>query len=331
MAQTITQNEASSADGAFLLDLFGMMARIRMVEEHLSALFAAGKVPGFIHLSIGQEAVAAGIMAALLPADTIASNHRGHGHSIAKGMDLDRFFFEILAKKDGACGGRGGSMHVADLSVGMLGANGIVGAGISIAVGSALAHKIKKTGHIAAVFFGDGARAEGVFHESINIAALQKLPMLFICENNGWSEFSAGSTQFAADLQKLAAAFGIPYRKVDGNDVEAVAACAGTIVADIKNGRGPYVLECITQRVQGHFEGDAQKYRLAEEIAALSEADPLHRARARLEQIGVSKDQLDGLLERISSEVAASLGRAQSAEEPDFEATFNGVYTPQGH
>ena len=212
----VGQIKPSSAE---LLRLYADMRLIREVEQRLSLLFGDGEIPGFIHLSIGQEAVAVGVAGALRTDDTLASNHRGHGHAIAKGLDLSRFFLEIMGRSEGYCGGRGGSMHVADMSVGMLGANGIVGAGLPIAVGSALAHQLRKTGAIACVFFGDGALAEGVLHESFNMAALWRLPILFVCENNGWSEFSPAARQLATEPSKLAGTFEIPAERVDGNDI----------------------------------------------------------------------------------------------------------------
>ena len=225
-----------------LLGFYERMLLVRECELKLSALFSDGEVPGFIHLSVGQEAVAIGVMDALNDSDTIASNHRGHGHAIAKGVDLDGFFLEIMGKQEGICGGRGGSMHVADMSVGMLGANGIVGAGIPLAVGSALAHQVQQNNNIAVAFFGDGALAEGVLHESFNLASLWKLPILFLCENNGWSEFSPASLQFVAEVRDLASAFKIPSRQVDGNDVAAVADAADEIVANMRKNGGPRVL-----------------------------------------------------------------------------------------
>jgi len=181
------ETAGTGLDPARLLDLYRQLLLIRRSEERLSTMFADGEVPGFIHLSIGQEAVSVGVMSALTAEDTIASTHRGHGHAIAKGLPLDGFFSELLARDEGLCRGRGGSMHVADMSVGMLGANGIVGAGLSIALGSALAHKRLGRHAVAVAFFGDGALAEGLLHECLNMAALWRLPLLFVCENNGWS------------------------------------------------------------------------------------------------------------------------------------------------
>src|SRR4051794_26289270 len=182
-------------DAEQILALYWRMLTVRRAEQRLSTLFADGEIPGFIHLSIGQEAVAVGVAAVLGPADTVASNHRGHGHALAKGMPLVPFFLEVMGKAEGICGGRGGAMPVADMGVGMLGANGIVGAGTSLALGSALAFQVRGEPHVAAVFFGDGAVAEGLVHECLNLAALWQLPLLFVCENNGWAEFSPTSRQ----------------------------------------------------------------------------------------------------------------------------------------
>src|SRR5690606_10336086 len=263
---TKTRN-APSADR--LQALYRTMSLIRHVEQTLSQLFANSEVPGFIHLSIGQEAVAAGVASALLPQDTLATTHRGHGHVLARGMDVTGFVKEIMGRQGGLCKGRGGSMHVADLSLGILGANGIVGAGIPIALGSAIAHATRRTDGVAVAFFGDGAMAEGVLHETLNMAALWKVPLMLVCENNGWSEVSPTSRQFAAKLEALAAAFGIAYARVDGNDAPAVAEAAREACAALRAGRGPFVLECITHRVRGHYEGDPQKYRDADELQAL--------------------------------------------------------------
>ena len=319
---------AADAAAPRLADHYRAMLLIRRVEEALAAMFANGEIPGFIHLSVGQEAIAVGVNAALGPADTIASTHRGHGHAIAKGMALPGFFLELMGKEGGVCGGRGGSMHVADMSVGMLGANGIVGAGVPIATGSALAHQIARKGNIAVVFFGDGAMAEGALHECLNLASLWKLPLLFVCENNGWSEFSPTDRQFAAKLGDLAAAFRIPAEIVDGNDVEAVADAAARIVREMREQGAPRVLECKTHRIRGHFEGDPQKYRPGEELQGRDEFDPIGRCAARLREFGLE----DSDLERIAAEVdraveeAAAAGRA--APGADFAAAFGDVYTP---
>lgn len=309
------------ADRATLLDLYRTMRRIRGAEQRLSELFAAGEVPGFIHLSIGQEAVAAGVMAALTPADTIASNHRGHGHCLARGVDLAGLFAEIMGRDTGLCRGRGGSMHVADLRRGMLGANGIVGAGIPLAVGSALAHQVRGTGGVAVAFFGDGALAEGVLHESLNLAALWRLPLLFVCENNGWSEFSPAERQFAAKPLELAATFGIVGEQVDGNDVLAVLDAA-TRLRKVA-GDGPRLLECITDRVRGHYEGDPQRYRTG--TRGLN--DPLAACRQRLRAARVTAAAIDAIDAEIEQEIAAAVETARSGAHPQFAAAAADVYT----
>lgn len=308
-----------------LLFLYRQMATIRESEQQLAALFAAGEVPGFIHLSVGQEAVAAGVMAALNPRDTVASNHRGHGHALAKGVELDAFFLEVMGKAEGICKGRGGSMHVADMAVGMLGANGIVGAGIPLAVGSALAQQVNETGCIAVAFFGDGAMAEGVLHESLNLAAIWNLPMLCVCENNGWSEFSPTVTQFAARVCDLAGSFGIPARTVNGNDVVDVSQAALEIVDAIRGGGGPQLLECMTTRVRGHFEGDPQRYRDKDDAG--SAVDPLRLCEEKMLKARVSKQQIERLVADCEQRVRQAIEKARAGSLPGFDAALADVYT----
>lgn len=302
------------------------MVLVRRVESRLGQLFADGEIPGFIHLSIGQEATAVGVTAALKDGDTLSSTHRGHGHAIAKGVNLDGFFLELMGKAGGLCGGRGGSMHVAEMSVGMLGANGIVGAGIPIALGSALAHKVRQTTNVSAVFFGDGAMAEGVLMESLNIARLKNLPCLFVCENNGWSEFSPSAEQFAARITDLGQAFSIEGRSVDGNDVEAVYAAASGLVEAMRTDRGPRILECRTKRVRGHFEGDPQKYRDAKEIETIGRDDPLARSETRLRALGVAADRIAAVGAEIDARVDAAVAKGRAAPLPDFASARDGVY-----
>lgn len=221
-------------------------------------------------------------------------------------------------------------MHVADASVGVLGANGIVGGGIPIAVGSALAHKVRRTGGVAAVFFGDGALAEGVIHESLNMAALWGLPLLFVCENNGWSEFSPSSRQFAANLQHLSGAFGIPYLRSDGNDVEDVAEKAGMTVEGVRHGGKPAVLECVTSRVRGHYEGDPQKYRDPAELADAAKTDPLKKTADALRSRFGLEAEIGAIEERVSARIAEAVGNARAGELPDFRQGLADVYTTDG-
>ena len=322
-----TKKKQTAGDIERLMPLYRTMVLIRTVETTLSRIFADGEVPGFIHLSIGQEACAAGVASALGPHDTLATTHRGHGHVLARGLALEGFFKEIMGKAGGVCGGRGGSMHVADMSMGIIGANGIVGAGIPISVGSALALKTRGTGGVAVAMFGDGAMAEGVLHESLNLAALWKLPVLFVCENNGWSEFSPTREQFAAPLTKLAGAFGIPHTAVDGNDVMAVADAAARIVAEQRAGGGARVLECATHRVRGHFEGDPQKYRPADELAADAARDPIERAAAVLRAAGCDDARIAQVSADVDAQVAHALAAARADVQPAFEDAIRDVYT----
>ena len=310
-----------------LLALYASMVTIRRAEERLSKLFSEGEVPGFLHLSIGQEAVPVGVCAALEPADTVASTHRGHGHALAKGMALEGFFAEIMGRASGVCAGRGGSIHVADMRVGMLGANGIVGGGLPLATGSALAHQVKGRPNVAVAFFGDGAMAEGAFHECLNLARLWRLPLLFVCENNGWGEFSPLERQFAASLAALGAAFGVPHEAIDGTDVEAVAAGARRRADAARRGEGPQILECRTPRWRGHYEGDPQKYREPADLNSARGQDALALAAARLSAQGVGAEQLAEIERTIGEQIETAVAAARAAAEPSFELAAAGVYT----
>ena len=310
-----------------LLALYRKMVTIRLVELRLGQLFADGEVPGFIHLSIGQEAVATAVGLQLDDTDTVASTHRGHGHALAKGVELDDFFYELMAKEEGICKGRGGSMHVANLSIGMLGANAIVGASTPIAMGSAMAHQIRKTGGVAVAFFGDGAMAEGVLHESLNMASLWKLPLLFVCENNGWAEFSPTHKQFVAKLADLSAAFKIPYTLVNGNDALAVSDAARLALADIRSGKGPYVLECTTHRWRGHYEGDPQKYRPTHELEQLGDHDPVKFFEDVMRKKGISDEEMESVRAQLEAAIEQSVERARAGTSPDWDAAQSDVYT----
>lgn len=311
---------------ARLQELHERMLLIRQVETRLGELFADDVIPGFIHLSIGQEATATGVGAALGADDTITSTHRGHGHALAKGMDLDGFFLELFGKADGLCAGRGGSMHVADIDIGMLGANGIVGAGLPIALGSAMAHQVKGRMSIAAAFFGDGAMAEGVLHECLNLAKIWSLPLLFICENNGWGEFSPSDKMLATTPMKLASSFDIPAKLVDGNDVEAVADATASLVDTIRAGKGPRLLECQTTRVGGHFAGDPQKYRDPDEIKSLAKKDPIVRAARKLKRAGVTAEAMAEATGRVAAMVEAAIDRSRKAVDADMASAASAVY-----
>src|SRR6185312_14937853 len=241
---------------AELLTMHRRMLVIRGFEERVAALYRDGEIPGFVHLSIGQEASAVGACWPLRPTDVITSTHRGHGHCLAKGLEPLRMFAELMAKDGGSNRGRGGSMHIADPTLGVFGANGIVGAGLPIAAGAATAAQLRHDGTVAVAFFGDGAVAHGSFHEAVNLAAVWHLPVIFFCEDNGYAEFSHASRQHAASLEQRAAGYGVGYVAVDGNDVVATAAVMQDVVAGVRGGGGPMLVEAATYRWLGHCDGD---------------------------------------------------------------------------
>ena len=270
-------SDPSSTSTLSTIDLIEMQRRmllIRGFEERVAALYRDGEVPGFVHLSIGQEGTAVGACWPLGPADVITSTHRGHGHCLAKGLDPTGMFAELMGKAQGTNRGRGGSMHIADPTLGIFGANGIVAAGLPIAVGAAKAAQLRADGSVAVAFFGDGAPAQGAFHEAVNLASVWQLPVIFFCENNGYAEFSPASTQHAASLELRAAGYGVPYVAVDGNDVTATAAVMADVVLAARAGRGPAVVEAATYRWHGHYEGDPQRYRSPDEVLEWAGARP---------------------------------------------------------
>jgi 2-oxoisovalerate dehydrogenase E1 component len=313
-----------------LMDAFGRMCLIRHMEKRIAVLYANDAIPGFVHTSIGQEACAVGALFHARTEDVITSTHRGHGHVLAKGLEPRRMLAELMGKETGSCRGRGGSMHVADPSIGIFGANGIVGAGLPIAVGAAYALRSRGAGDVVVSFFGDGAVATGAFHESMNLAALWRLPIVFFCENNGFSEFSRAEDQHPVPIPQRALGYGIDVVELAGNDVEAVTHGMGEVIARVRCGEGPILVEASTVRVHGHYEGDQQRYRdatvLAEEIAA---ADPLTLTRTRLLARGVPP----GKLETIEQEALATVDEAEqfareSAEPSPLSAT-DFVYAPR--
>jgi pyruvate dehydrogenase E1 component alpha subunit len=279
MTQTVTAStrpERRAADSTWARGALVTMWTIRRFEEAVDDLFARGMMHGTMHLSIGQEASATGVCLALEPDDLISSTHRGHGHCIAKGADLVPMMAELLGKETGYCRGRGGSMHIADVSKGNLGANGIVGGGVPIAVGAALAQKLRGTGRVVVCFFGDGATNEGAFHEAANLAAIWQLPVVLVCENNKYGmSFSTEKSMHVATVAERGAAYGIPGVRVDGNDVEAVHAAAVEAVTRARSGGGPTLLEAVTYRWKGHSKSDKNLYRTREEIEHWREDDPI--------------------------------------------------------
>lgn len=266
------------------LELFRKMVTVRAFEERAGELFRQNLIPGFIHLSIGEEASSVGTCSVLRPDDYVASTHRGHGHMIAKGADPGRMFAELLGKASGYCRGKGGSMHIADFSIGILGANGVVGGGFPIIVGAGLSAKLRKTDQVGIVFFGDGAANRGTFHEACNMAAIWKLPIVFVCENNLYASTTPSAYSLAGgSVAERARAYGIKGYVTDGNNVLEVREVVGEAVARARNGEGPSIVENKTYRYRGHFEGDPQKYRSTQEIEAYRSAhDPIERFRTLL-------------------------------------------------
>ena len=283
MTETVNTSGASAPAPVALAELHARMARIRAFETRVTELYRDGEIPGFVHTSLGQEGVAVGICAALRDDDYLATTHRGHGHCLAKGADLDGMMAELFAKVTGLCRGKGGSMHVADPARGILGANAIVGASLPLAVGAALSSKLRKQGRVAVAFFGEGAVNQGAFHEAVNLAAIWELPVLFACENNVYAEFtdSRRMTRVPSVAERAKAGYGVESAIVDGNDVVAVQSVARDAVEQCRSGRGPFLIEAETYRWQGHYEGDAQPYKPEGEIDTLEGEGPAARRRAR--------------------------------------------------
>jgi 2-oxoisovalerate dehydrogenase E1 component len=292
------------------------MLLIRGFEERVAALYRDGHVPGFVHLSIGQEAAAVGACWPLRTTDVITSTHRGHGHCLAKGLDPLGMFAELMGREQGTNRGRGGSMHIADPKLGILGANGIVAAGVPIAVGAAAAARLRGDGSVAVAFFGDGAPAQGAFHEALNLAAVWKLPVVFFCENNGYAEFSPASTQHGASLEQRAAGYGLPFVAVDGNDVVATAAAMEDVAGAARAGRGPAVVEATTYRWRGHYEGDPERYRTPEEVGEWEERDPIVRHEAVLREAGAGDDELKALAASVTAELDGAVETARRLPPP---------------
>jgi TPP-dependent pyruvate/acetoin dehydrogenase alpha subunit len=304
------------------------MALIRAFETRVAELYRDGEIPGFVHTSLGQEAVAAGVGGALEDGDYIATTHRGHGHCLARGMDVDGMMAELFARGEGLCHGKGGSMHVADPSRGVLGANAIVGASLPLAVGAGLSSKLLGQGRVAVAFFGEGAVNQGAFHEAANLAAIWDLPTILVCENNVYAEFSDSRTLTRVpSVVERAAAYGIEAAIVDGNDVDAVYRRAVDAAARCRDGRGPFLIEAETYRWHGHYEGDAQPYKPEGELEEWREKDPLELSAARLLERGEADA---GELERVRAEararVESSIERARALPVPDPEEAYADVF-----
>ena len=309
-------------------DLLRQMWLIRAFEEKAEDLYAQGKIHGTMHLSIGMEASAVGAVAALQPDDYILSTHRGHGHCIAKGADLDRMMAEFMGKETGYCRGRGGSMHIADVAGGNLGANGVVAGGIPIAVGVGLSQKMQGTGRVCLCFFGDGAANSGPFHEALNMAAIWTLPVVFVCENNQYAMSYPASKAFAIPrISDRAAGYGMPGETVDGNDLNAVYAAVSRAVERARAGEGPSLVENVTYRWRGHSKSDANRYRSREEIEAWKEKDPIARFERWLAQaISLSEPDARAVEQAAYAAIEAAVAFADASPEPDLAAIEEGVY-----
>ena len=318
----------SGIEGKTLIHLFEKMLEIRRFEEKVWDLFGRNLIPGTLHLYIGEEATAVGVCVNLRVDDYITSTHRGHGHCIAKGARLEPMMAELLGKKTGYCKGKGGSMHVADASVGILGATAVVGSGIPIAVGAGLSCKMRKTDQVVACFFGDGASNNGTFHESLNMAAIWKLPIVFVCENNLYAMGTRISNVTAIDnIAQRAIAYGMPGVTVDGNDAVAVFQAARGAVERARKGEGPTLLECQTYRHKGHSRFDPATYRPQEEVEEWMKRDPIVRLRKKLteEQI-LSEEEAGEIDKRIIDEVEAAAGFALGSSYPELEEALEDVF-----
>ncbi len=317
---------AAATTDAALADLRGM-ARIRAFETRVARQFREGKIPGFVHVSIGQEAVAVGTCSVLSDSDKITTTHRGHGHCLAKGADPGAMMAELFGRATGTCGGKGGSMHIADASIGVLGANGIVGAGMPIAVGAALAAQRLGNGTVAVAFAGEGSVNSGSFHEAMTLATLWRAPVVFMIENNQFSEFTRSEDMWCgASLVERALGYGVAgAERIDGNDVDAVREAAARAVRAAREGSGPSLIEALTYRVHGHYEGDATPYRDDDEFQEWLDRDPIARARERLAEAGAG-EEADAAIEAAEAEMDDAVEHGLAAEGPDASVLFEDVY-----
>lgn len=314
---------------AVLKDALRQMYLIRRFEEGAEESYMRGLVHGTMHLSIGQEASAVGTCLPLTDTDQITSTHRGHGHCIAKGAEVKRMFAEFFGKTTGYCKGRGGSMHIADVSKGNLGANGIVGGGLPIAVGAALSMKMQKRPDVVISFFGDGANNEGAFHEALNIAAVWKLPVVFVCENNGYGMSTSTARSTAVpNVADRAAAYAMPGVIVDGNDLSAVAEASVAAVERARQGEGPSLIECKTYRHRGHSKSDRNRYRTKEEIEEWVAKDPIGRFEAEMIEYGVmDQAEVEALRAEVEREIAEGIEFAKASPMPRTEDVTQYVYS----
>jgi acetoin:2,6-dichlorophenolindophenol oxidoreductase subunit alpha len=324
-------NEVISTE--LIKEWYYRMLLIRRFEEVINEKFLAGDIPGFVHLYIGEEATGVGVCSALTTSDYITSTHRGHGHTIAKGADVKRCMAELYGRKTGYCKGKGGSMHIADFAIGMLGANGVVGGGFNLAVGAALAIQLRKDDKgVAVCFFGDGASNRGTFHEGLNMASVWKLPVIFVCENNQWASTTPLHEATAVtDIAVRSTAYAMPSEIVDGNDVFAVYEAAVTAVERARRGEGPTLIECKTYRVKGHFVGDPEQYRTREEVMAQMESnDPLNKFLERvLKEELLSEEQLKDIENQVTIAIEEAVKFAEESPFPEPEEAFEDLYVEE--
>ena len=311
-----------------LLSMYAGMLRVRLFEERVRELFARGRIPGFLHTSVGQEATAVGAAAALRADDYVLSTHRGHGHLVAKGGSLRALMAELYGKANSLCHGKGGTMHVADASVGYLGANGVLAAGCVLAPGVGLSIKQRKSGQVVLTFFGDGAANRGPFHEGVNMAALWRLPVVFLCENNRWASTTAHALSAAGgSIAARAAGYGIPGESIDGNDVLAVHDAVSRAAERARRGDGPSLIEAHTIRWVGHFEGDAQAYRSRDEAAEGRRRDPIARLAYVLEERGrLDAAHAERIRAQITTEIDDAVAHAEASPLPEPEDALTDLF-----
>jgi pyruvate dehydrogenase E1 component alpha subunit len=316
-------------DKGLVSNFYRTMYKIRTFELTVEKYFMDGEIPGFVHLYIGEEAIATGVCSNLTNSDYIESTHRGHGHTIAKGADVNKAMAEIFGRKTGFCKGKGGSMHIADFNIGMLGANGVVGGGYNLAAGAALAIKFQKRKDVSVVFFGDGASNRGTFHEAANLAAAWKLPVVFVCENNQYASTTPYRTQTSVkDIADRAHGYGMPGIIVNGNDVFSVYEGTKKALEKVREGQGPVLIEAKTYRVKGHFVGDPEMYRTREEVnEQVDNNDPIHNFTEKvLKEKLMTEEEMKQIREEVEKQIRDAVDFAKSSPFPDENEIMEDLY-----
>ena len=320
----------SIKDKEYLLRLYETMYKIRVFEANVERLFFDSIIPGSVHLYIGEEAIATGVCANLGENDYITSTHRGHGHCIAKGAKTNRMMAELFGKITGSCKGKGGSMHVAEFDLGILGANGVVGGGFTIATGAGLSIKMRKTDQVVVCFFGDGASNRGTFHEAVNMASIWKLPVLFVCENNQWASTTRYENATPVSIAQRATAYGISGQTIDGNDVLEVLSESQKALDMVRKGNGPFLLECLTYRMKGHFVGDPEPYRTSQEIDKHIDNCPIKRYSTKLlEDHSVSPVELEAIRSQVEVEIEEAIIFAHESPWPKPEDAMEDLFSAE--